>query len=225
MTARQAALPLSLPARMGREDFVPSACNAAALGLLAAELPGGRLVLHGPEGSGKTHLGHIWAVARGAAHLDGAALAGANLPGMVAQGAVWLDNAARVGGSAEAQTAFFHLLNLAQAQGVEVLMVARSPARDWGVSLPDLASRLGACTHVAVAAPDDALLAAVLAKLFADRQVAVSDRLIPYLLPRMERSLAGAQKLVARLDAEALARGKPIGRALAAEVMQASPEA
>ena len=220
MTARQGALALDLPARMGRGDFVPSACNAAALGLLGAPLPGGRLVLHGPEGSGKTHLGHIWTNARGAVALDGAALASADVPALVARGAVWLDNAAHVAQTHAGQTALFHLLNLAQAHGAEVLMSARAPARDWAVALPDLASRLGACAHVALAAPDDALLAAVLAKLFADRQVVVSDTLIPYLLPRMERSLAEAQRLVARLDAEALARGKPIGRALAAEVMQ-----
>ncbi|MCL1627330.1 MULTISPECIES: chromosomal replication initiator DnaA [Roseinatronobacter] len=220
MSPRQSALKLDLPARMGRADFVPSACNAAALGLLGAALPGGRLVLHGPQGSGKTHLGHVWGAARGAQHLMGAQLAGADLPALIAHGAVWLDEAERVADSSEAQTALFHLLNLAQAHGAEVLMAARAPARDWGVTLPDLASRLGACAHVALAAPDDALLAAVLAKLFADRQVVISDRLIPYLLPRMERSLAAAQRLVAQLDTEALARGKPIGRALAAEVMQ-----
>lgn len=220
MSTRQVALPLSLPARMGRTDFVPSACNSAALGLLGGPLPGGRLLLHGPDGSGKTHLGHIWATAEGAVHLDGAALVAADLPDMVAQGAIWLDNAAQVAKDADAQTMLFHLLNLAQAHGAEILLTARPPARDWGVALPDLASRLGACAHVALAPPDDALLAAVLAKLFADRQVVVSDRLIPYLVPRMERSLAAAQALVARLDAEALARGKPIGRALAAELLQ-----
>lgn len=220
MTARQRALQLDLPARMGRADFVPSDCNAAALGLLGARLPGGRLVLHGPEGSGKTHLGHIWAAARGAVALDGAKLGDADVPALVAHGAVWLDNAAQAAHGPAAQTTLFHLLNMAQAHDAEVLMSARPPARDWGVALPDLASRLGACAHVALAAPDDALLAAVLAKLFADRQVVVSDRLIPYLLPRMERSLAEAQRLVAQLDAEALSRGKPIGRALAAEVMQ-----
>ena len=127
MTPRQAALPLVLPARMGRADFVPSACNAAALGLLGAPLPGGRLVLHGPEGSGKTHLGHIWAEARNAVHLDGTALARADLPGAVAQGAVWLDNAAQVADSADGQTALFHLLNLAQAHDAEVVMAARPP--------------------------------------------------------------------------------------------------
>lgn len=224
MTPRQAALPLTLPARMGRADFVPSACNANALALLGAPLPGGRLVLHGPEGSGKTHLGRIWADARGAAPLSTAALAGADLPAIVAQRAVWLDDGAQVADSHAAQTALFHLLNMAQAQDAEVLLAARVPARDWGITLPDLASRLGASAHVALAPPDDALLAAVLAKLFSDRQVAISDRLIPYLLPRMERSLAAAQQLVARLDAEALARGKPIGRALASELMRHGPQ-
>lgn len=220
MTARQGALALDLPARMGRDDFVPSACNANAMTLLAAPLPGGRMVLHGPEGSGKTHLGHIWCTTQNAAQLHIGSLPKADLPAAVAQGAVWLDGADYVAHSPEAQTALFHLLNLAQAHGAPILMTARPPARDWGITLPDLASRLEACTHVAVAAPDDALLAAVLAKLFADRQVVVPDRLIPYLLPRMERSLAAAQTLVARLDAEALARGKPIGQALAAELLQ-----
>ena len=117
MTARQRALTLDLPARMGRADFVPSECNAAALGLLGAPLPGGRLVLHGPEGTGKTHLGHIWANARGAVALDGAALASADVPALVARGAVWLDDAARVAGSPDGETALFHLLNMAQAQG------------------------------------------------------------------------------------------------------------
>lgn len=219
MTPRQKTFALDLPARMDRASFVPSACNAAALGLLALPLPGGRLVLHGPEGAGKSHLGQIWADAHGAARLTGEKLAQADIAALGQAPALWLDDAARVAGTDAGQTALFHLLNLAAANGAEVLLTARAPARDWGVRLPDLASRLSACTHVALAPPDDALLAAVLEKLFADRQVSIPDTLIPYLLPRMERSLAAAQSLVARLDAEALARGKPIGRALAAEIL------
>lgn len=223
MTTRQGALPLSLPARMTRADFVTSACNARILAMLLTPLTGGRLVLHGPTGSGKTHLGHIWATERAAIRLDGAALAGADIPELVTHGAILLDDADAVAQSDAGQTALFHLLNLAHAHRAEVLMTARLPARDWGVTLADLASRLGASAHAALAAPDDALLAAVLAKLFADRQVTIPDNLIPYMLPRMERSLAAAQHLVTRLDAEALARGKPIGRALAAEVLQDDP--
>jgi chromosomal replication initiation ATPase DnaA len=70
-------------------------------------------------------------------------------------------------------------------------------------------------------APDDALLSAVLVKLFADRQVAVPANLIPYLVSRMPRSIGAARALVAALDARALALGRPITRALAGEILGA----
>jgi len=213
VTATQRPLPLALPARMGRAQFVPSGCNAAALAMLGTPLPGGRLVVHGPEGAGKTHLLQIWARARGAAMLRPAALPGADLPGLLANGAVALDDAAAVAHDPARQAALFHLLNLAGAQGAEVALAARTPVRDWALGLADLASRLQAAAHVALAPPDDALLRAVLAKLFADRQVAVPDTVIPYLLARMERSLGAAQRLVAALDSAALAQGRPITRA------------
>jgi chromosomal replication initiation ATPase DnaA len=219
MTPRQTTLRLDLPARMDRGSFVPSACNATALGMLSLPLPGRRLVLHGPEGSGKTHLGQIWAAARGAQPVTSSVLDKADIAALGQSAAIWIDDAARVAKTKTSQIALFHLLNLAAANHAEVLLCARTPTRDWGISLPDLASRLEACTHVALAPPDDALLAAVLEKLFADRQVTIPDTLIPFLLPRMERSLSAAQSLVARLDHEALARGKPIGRSLAAELL------
>jgi chromosomal replication initiation ATPase DnaA len=56
-----------------------------------------------------------------------------------------------------------------------------------------------------VAAPDDTLMAAVLVKLAADRQMALTPALVAYALPRMPRSLAYVQRFVAELDAEALA--------------------
>ncbi|MBN2760705.1 MAG: chromosomal replication initiator DnaA, partial [Rhodobacteraceae bacterium] len=179
MTPRQTTLRLDLPARMDRGSFVPSACNATALGMLSLPLPGGRLVLHGPEGAGKTHLGQIWASARGAQAITGSALNKADIATLGQSPAIWIDDAARVAKTKSGQTALFHLLNLAAANHAEVLLSARAPARDWGISLPDLASRLDACTHVALAPPDDALLAAVLEKLFADRQVTIPDTLIP----------------------------------------------
>lgn len=219
MTARQTTLHLDLPVRMDSTSFVPSVCNATALGLLSAPLPGGRLVLHGPEGSGKSHLCQIWADRHGASCVAGGHIVDEDIAALGQRSAIWIDDAASAAETEYGQTALFHLLNLAAANHAEVLLNARTPARDWGVSLPDLASRLGACTHVALAPPDDALLAAVLEKLFADRQVTIPDTLIPYLLPRMERSLSAAQSLVARLDREALARGKPIGRSLAAELL------
>ncbi|MBB4206870.1 DnaA/Hda family protein [Roseinatronobacter bogoriensis] len=219
----QIHMPLDLPARHSRDSFVPAPCNAHALAMLGQpEWPAGKLVLCGPEGAGKTHLLHIWADEAGAQLLSGDDLVQADLAVLAQAGAVAIDDAASVARTPEAQTALFHLHNMLAERKGRLLLAARAPVRDWGIRLPDLASRLQACAHVSLAPPDDTLLAAVLTKLFADRQVRIPDNLIPFLLPRMERSLAGAQAIVALLDAEALARKKPISRALAADVMQSS---
>jgi len=225
MTA-QVPMPLSLPQSYSRADFVPAPCNAAALTLVTqGALPAGKLVLTGGEGSGKTHLLHLWAQEQNATVLSVAALAQSDIPALAAAGRVAIDDADHLRkASPAAQTALFHLHNLMAEQAGQMVLTARTPVRDWGLTLPDLQSRLQAAAHVGLGAPDDTLLAAVLAKHFADRQVRVPDTLIPFLLARMTRSLAAAQQVATLLDTEALARGKPITRALAAEVLQGQLE-
>jgi chromosomal replication initiation ATPase DnaA len=72
---------------------------------------------------------------------------------------------------------------------------------------------------VALAAPDDAMLRAVLVKLFADRQLAVDDGLVSYLMARIERSFAAARAVVAELDREALRRQRPVTKVLVSEIL------
>lgn len=220
---RQMPIPMALPADHALASFLPAPCNAQATAMIHQEnWPSGKLVLTGQEGAGKTHLLHIWAASASAQVVRATDLAQADLTMLADAGAVALDDASDLAGHDALETAAFHLHNmLAERQG-RLLLTARRPVRDWGIRLPDLLSRLQATHHVSLAAPDDALLAGVLEKLFADRQVRISENLIPFLVPRMERSLASAQTLVALLDAESLARKKPISRQLAADVMQTS---
>ena len=117
------------------------------------------------------------------------------------------------------ERALFHLINLVREEEAYLLITARTPPGRWAVALPDLASRLRAIPAVMLTAPDDALLRAVLVKLFADRQLAVDEALIAYLVTRIERSFAAARAAVERLDREALRRKRPVTRALAAEVL------
>lgn len=215
-------LAFDLPAREAfrREDFFISPVNAVALAAVDGwrNWPGGKMLLVGPAGSGKTHLARLWAADAGAAVIAGADLSQADLPALSAHGAVAVEDAEAVAGDAGAEAAFFHLHNLVVQAG-HLLVTATTPPRDWGLGLPDLASRLQAAPLTRLDAPDDALLSAVLIKLFADRQIAVAPTLIPYLVMRMERSFAAARALVAALDARALAEGRPITRQLAAEMM------
>jgi chromosomal replication initiation ATPase DnaA len=223
-TTRPEQLALGLPGltAMTRADFLEAPSNALALAALEdpTGLPQGKLVLTGPPGAGKTHLAQVWAVANRARPVAPGTLAAA-LPALLSElagAAVVIDDAAAIAGT-EGEEALFHLHNHLQTTGGALLLTARRPARDWGIRLPDLLSRLAATTHVALDPPDDALLAAVLVKLFNDRQIRVSPQLIDFLLARMERSLAQARAVVAALDSRALALRRPVSRQLAAEIL------
>jgi chromosomal replication initiation ATPase DnaA len=105
-----------------------------------------------------------------------------------------------------------------------LLLTGQSPPAGWPLTLPDLASRLRAVPVVSLSAPDDRLLRAVYVKLFADRQLAVDEGLIGFLVNRVERSFPAAREAVARLDREALRLRRPVTRALAAELYRATPD-
>lgn len=201
---------------MTREHFFVAPSNALALQTVDdwQHWPGRKLLLVGPEGAGKTHLTHVWAAEADAVILAAETLAGADIASLSGR-AVAVEDADRIG-AAEAQ--LFHLHNLATTTGA-LLLTARTPPRDWGLTLPDLKSRMQATPIAQLDGPDDALLSAVLVKLFADRQVAVPANLIPYLVSRMPRSIGAARALVAALDARALSEARPITRALAAELL------
>lgn len=210
-------LVLSLPTRQSlrREDFFASPANSAALAAVTGwqGWPGGRMMLAGPQGSGKTHLAALWAAETGAAVVRGDDLARADLPALAMRGFVAVDDAQMVA-DGQAEAALFHLHNMLAGTG-HLLLTAPAPPRDWGLRLPDLLSRMQAISITPLTAPDDALLSAVLVKLFADRQIEVPAALIPWLVARMERSIAAARDIVATLDAAALAEKRAVTVALA----------
>lgn len=217
---RQLAFDLPSAEAMTREDFFVASSNAHALQAVEdwQNWPGRKLLLVGPEGAGKTHLARIWAAATNGLILSAETLAEADLAATAGRHVV-VEDADRIG---PAEAALFHLHNLV-TEGGAFLITARTPPRDWGLTLPDLLSRMQATPIARLEAPDDALLSAVLVKLFADRQVAVAANLIPYLVDRMPRTIGAARALVAALDAKALAAGRSITRALAAELLDSLP--
>lgn len=216
-------LAFDLPARpaLGRENFLVSPSTAGPVEMLDNwhSWPRGRMLLLGPTGSGKSHLAHVWATETGAAIVDACSLASCDLPSLSDRRFVVSEDADRIASTPGAEVALFHLHNLLDALGGHLLITARTPPGQWGLNLPDLASRMQGMAVAQLSPPDDPLLAAVLVKLFADRQLAVAPTVIPYLLLRMERSFAAARDLVARLDATALAQGRPITRQLAAALL------
>jgi chromosomal replication initiation ATPase DnaA len=219
--ARQ--LVFHLPARpaLGRDAFFVSPANALAVRAVDGwrDWPLGKLVLIGPDGAGKTHLAHVWAAEAGARIVAAADLAAQDIAALAAAGRIAVEDVPRLAGDAPGQEALLHLHNLLAEQGGRLLMTGAGAPRGWGLALADLASRIEGAPLATLAALDDELLSAVLAKLFADRQVQVAPAVIAYLVRRMERSLAAARRLVAEIDARALAGRRPVTLALAAEVL------
>lgn len=218
---RQLALALDHTESRTRDDFLEGPSNVAALALIDhwPDWPSSFAALVGPRGSGKSHLAAIWGGRAGARFLSGRALDVAAVPVALATGALVIED--MTDGDID-EPALFHLFNLAREEGAFVLLTARSAPSTWVVRLPDLASRLRAVPAVTLNAPDDHLLRAVLVKLFSDRQLAVDESLVSYLLSRIERSFSAAREAVARLDREALRRGGRVNRALAAELYRES---
>lgn len=215
-------LGFDLPVRTarGRDDFLVAPCNAMAVAMIEnwQNWPGSKMVLTGPEGAGKTHLTHVWADAAQAQIISARALVAADVPAL-ARGCVAVEDVPEIAGNVDAQTALFHLHNLALAEGHSLLMTGPGAVAHWGITLPDLESRLRGTLEAAIDAPDDALLSALLVKLLADRQLMPPADMIPYLLLRMDRSFAAANRIVESLDRESLARKRPVTRALAALVL------
>ena len=218
---RQLTLDLPVRAALGRGDFMVSPSNAGAVAALDGPWLQGKLVLTGPSGSGKSHLAQVWAGEQGAVALAGAEIAGAAL-GQMDTRAVLVDDADEVAGDPAGEQALFHLHNLVLAAGGQLLLTGVDAPARWPIALPDLASRLAATTTAALNPPDDPLLAALLVKLFADRQLRVTPGLIAYLVKRMDRSFAAAGALVAALDARALAERRAVTRPLAGEVLDST---
>jgi chromosomal replication initiation ATPase DnaA len=218
---RQLALALGHRESFDREDFLPGPGNEAALALIERwpDWPSQAIVLAGPEGAGKSHLAAIWAHAAGGRVISSRAIDATAVPRALSTGALVIEDA---GCGRLDEAALFHLLNLAKEERAYVLITARCAPAGWTppIAICDLASRLRAMPVATLAPPDDAMLGALLVKLFADRQLAVDEALIAYLVKRIERSFAAARAAVALLDHAALRLKRPVNRALAVEILR-----
>lgn len=215
---RQLAFDLPLDSRHGVEDFLVGPSNELAYGLIESwpQWPDAWLRLVGPEGAGKTHLAAIWAARSHAWTVKAGEVTSQAVPHLVSGGALVVEDC---DAGPRDEPAMFHLMNAIKARGGYLLLTARTEPDRWGVALPDLLSRLRLAAQAKIEPPDDALLRALLVKLFIDRQLVVDTGIIEMLTQRMERSFAAARALVDALDRLSLERGRRVTRALVQEVL------
>lgn len=201
---------------LGPDDFFVSEANAQAFAMLGTPetWPEGKLALVGPQGCGKSHLARVFQAQSDALLVHAAEV---TLDFQTNASTIIIEDMEDLPTAAE--EAVFHLHNNLRNAGGVLLLTSTAPPSRWPITLPDLASRMQATTVVQIADPDDALLSALIMKLFADRQINPQPALVQYLATRIERSFASASDIVARLDSTALAQRRKINKALAAELL------
>lgn len=223
LMTRQLPLDLGHTPSYSAADYLVSASNAAAWGWVERwpDWPAPGLALCGPPGCGKTHLANVWRERASAVMVDAATLTG--LDPMQALGgatACVIDGAGAGSIAAPAQRALLHLYNVTSERSGHMLICAEAAPARWPIALSDLRSRLAALPAIAIEPPDDGLLEALLAKLFADRQLAVDRGTVIFIVARMERSFDAARRLVEAIDRAALATHRRPGLGLVREVME-----
>lgn len=217
MTSEQLIFQFAETVQYAADHFLTADCNRDAHRWVTTTTawPDHTLILSGPARSGKTHLAHIWAAERDARIASAKDLTHANVPEFAQTDVVieGVDNGID-------QTALFHLYNLSREQSHHLLLTARTSPAAWAFGLPDLQSRIAAAPVVAIGHPDEALVAPLLVKLCADRQLHIPPDVIRYLAPRLERSFEVIEKTVSALDHAAVRHGRRVTLPLARSVLE-----
>jgi chromosomal replication initiation ATPase DnaA len=218
-TPEQLTFDLPFRSALGREDFLVSRSNTAAVALVDAWPAWAHWagVVAGEAGSGKSHLVTVWQARSEAVRVSAPELSEALVASFAEARALAVEDLhAGIGD----ERVLFHLLNLAREHRLSILLTSRRPPGELAIALPDLRSRLRAIPIARIEPPDEALLGALLVKLFADRQLAVEPHVVSYIARHIARSTEAATGIVAELDRRSLATRRKVTRALAAELLR-----
>ncbi len=217
----QLRLDFDLRPALGGEDFLVAPNNSDAVAWLDKwpDWPSPALIIYGPPGCGKSHLTQVF-LAQGGVVKTGAEQLAKTEPHLILEGAqaCAIDGAEAVV-AAGLERQLLHLYNVAAETGRKLLLTAHTAPSVWPLVIADLRSRMGAGVTVEIGPPDDPLIAAVLVKLFADRQLRVDGGVVTFLLSRMERSFDAARRIVAAIDEAALAEHRNITVPLVRKVL------
>lgn len=172
------------------------------------------VAVHGPAGSGKTHLASIWHSLSGARLIPAEAINTAEL----GSGPHAIEDVDLCPAAEGRDARLFRLIEGATPSAA-LLLTGRTPPTEWQTVLPDLASRFSALLSLPMWKPDDELLAALARKLLADRQLSIPDSVVARILQSLDRTPDAIREFIARADAKALSESRPITLSLVRELI------
>ena len=227
MTARQIPFDLRSTPALGREDFFVGECNELALHWVEIWPQGWQpfpaLILHGPRGSGKSHLADVWRTRAVALKWNASDVMAATTDTILGlKQNVVVDRIDLLIGDVPSEEKLFHLYNHCRQNGLYLLGLSWIAPEAMQFSINDLGSRLRAAPHAAIFPPDDAVFFKVLARRFHDQGYVVMDGALQFALTRMERSWEALDHLIEEAIRKATAEKKQITIPLLRDLMMES---
>jgi len=219
--ARQLPLPLEIRPALSRDDFIVAPSNAAAVRFVDAwpNWPERSGALFGPKGSGKSHLVEVWRAASVALRVQVEEITPGWILSAPADAAIAIEDVDR-GGQSASRERDIALLALFERPKGTLMFTGVTPPESWSTATGDIRSRFDALLAVSMELPDDALLADLAGKLFADRQLRVSDAVIARILSALERTPAAISAFIAAADQKALAERRAVSERLVMELLE-----
>ncbi len=210
MKGTQLALAVALHDPQDFEHYHPGP-NAAAIATLRALLDddGSNLLLHGPTGSGKTHLlqallTEARAGGLAALQLDAQALA-APSRALEAARLLCIDDLDAAPLAEPTALALIRLLDARRQRDVSTLITARKPAAQLTLPRPDLATRLSGFTSFGLRPLSDDDRIGLLRLRASTRGLNLTLEVACYLLKHLPRDVASLMAAIDTLDRAALA--------------------
>ncbi|MDN5923439.1 MAG: DnaA regulatory inactivator Hda [Xanthomonadales bacterium] len=202
-------------------DYFVAAGNALALAACqhaANETGAPWVVLLGTRGSGKTHLLLAACQQASRAELGAQYLPLRDLPepraaairGGGGRALIAVDDVDAIKGDSDAEHALFELYNRRRDTGETVLFSASQPLASSGLQLPDLLSRLGMCTQLALQPLDEAARRSLLRERAAARGMSLEDDVLDWLFRHHPRDMTSLSALLEKLDHASLAAHRRI---------------
>lgn len=224
---RQYKLKFSPQIYLGEEDFLVTTCNENAYKAIKIwpQWQHFSLSIYGPQSCGKTHLAHIWIN-----EIQKSLSRPTQIPIMQAQ-SINMKNVNKIANEYQYlvvdgldasinEEAFFHLYNFYNIPEKYILFISELPPSKLALKLPDLRSRLNIIPCVEIYQPDDEMLIALIAKLFNDRQIIISQEILDYIISRTERSFDYVSRLIEEIDDISWTYGRAVSIPIVKEAIE-----
>ena len=213
----QKLLDFSISESFDENDYYVSKCNYFAKSIIETWPKWDKKIVNltGEKHSGKTHLSNIFKLKSNALYLNASNINDQTLKKIKLSNNVIIEDL----NETFDEKLLYSILYLVEQDNKYLLISSKIPLDTMKFSLPDLISRLKNCIIAKIEQPDDELIYAIILKSFSDRQIKLDNKVIDYIIKRIDRSYSKMQEFIYKIDELSLKKKKSINFKIIKEII------